>query len=513
MITDYKNKIKDLLSKLEATPLVFRYFFITLLSITIVRVFLESFSDPVDLYWQILPAPVFIHYCLGFVMTFLAIALVIRIFSRTSLVKIFKVQILFFPIIIFPPVFDLIVSWGQGIDMAYVTDKSLSELAYLFITYFGSLEDSGITIGMRIEIVIICLAAALYVYLKRAKILAALATLVFAYLACFLFVTTPNITALIGNLNYNHPLMGSDNFFSFIYLATIVLELLLLLYFYNPQKFIAFIKNVRPYRIIHYEGMLLGGFLLGKIILGYDFQLWQLLAAMLAVVLAWLSQVGLNDLIDVDIDKISNADRPLIKGVINVKEYKVITFLLACLALVVAYSVSYHFLIFIMIFMVLYTVYSMPPLKLKRIPILATFLIASAALSLVMAGFSLPGHEYLVSFPSYLIGLILISLTFSVTMKDVKDIEGDKAAGIMTVPTLLGSRSGKKAVGVLVLLSYLVAPLLLPRFFPSLLGLALIFGVISYFVINKKHYQERYVFWTYFGFYIILAYYFGEIYL
>ena len=513
MLTNYKNKIRDLLAKLEAAPLIFKYFFITLLSITVVRVFLESFSDPVDLYWQILPAPAFIHYCLSFIMIFLAITIVIKIFSRISLLKIFKIQILFFPIIIFPPIFDLIVSRGQGINMAYITDRNLTELLYLFITYFGPLEYSGITIGMRIEIIIVCIMAVLYVYIKRAKLLAALATLVFTYIACFLFVTAPNIAALIGNLNYNHPLMESDNFFSFIYLVTIVLELLLLLYFYSPQKFAAFIKNVRPYRLIHYEGMLLGGFLLGKIILGYNFQFWQLLAAMLAVALAWLSQVGLNDLIDIDIDKISNADRPLIKEIINVKEYKVITFLLACLALAVAYTISYYFLIFIIIFMILYTIYSVPPLKLKRIPILATFLIASAALSLVMAGFSLPNHEYLVLFPPYLIGLILISFTFSVTMKDVKDIEGDKAADISTIPTLLGEKSGKKAVGIMVLLSYLVAPLLIPRFFWSLLGLALIFGVISYFIINKKHYQERYVFLVYFGFYIVLAYYFGKIYL
>ncbi|NQV13274.1 MAG: UbiA family prenyltransferase [Parcubacteria group bacterium] len=499
-------QIKTFIKKLEGTKLSFWQFLIALVSIAALRIFAETFSD-LDNRWQILPPDSFIHYCLWFILTFLTISLVLVIATREKVVTVLKMQIMFFPIILLAPFIDLIVSSGLGANIAYIMGRDMAELGRMFLTYFGSLDNFEISIGMRLELVLACFFAAYYVYLKRGKVWPTVLAPFLVYTIAFVYLALPNIILPLGDLEYD------DKLFSFLILVLTLLSLLVLFLLYSRQKFIACWKNARPYRIVHYQAMLLGGLLLGKVLLGYEIVGWQLAAAMIALLLAWLAQVGLNDLSDTRIDAISNQDRPLIKKTLTVPEYKIITVILTLLALLLAYTVSYYYLIFIAVFMIIYTIYSWPPLRLKRVPVLSIFLIAGAALVILMAGFSLPDHKYLTSLPPYTIALILIAFSLAAHVKDVKDIAGDKAAGILTIPTMLGARAGKKVVGILVGISYLSVVLIIPRFFGWLLLVAIIGGVINYWLINRKNYQEKYVFITYFIFLVILIYYLGKIYI
>lgn len=497
--------IKKFIEKLENANVSFWQILVTLVSVAALRIFAETFSD-LDNRWQILPPDSFVHYCLWFILTFLTISLVLVMATREKVVPVLKVQIMFFPIILLAPFIDLIVSSGQGADIAYIMGRDASELWRMFVTYFGSLDNFEISIGMRLELILAALLAASYVYLKRGKILPTLLAPLGVYIIAFAYLALPNIVLPLGDLKYD------DKLFSFVILALTLFSLLALLLLYSQQKFISFWQNARPYRIVHYQAMLLGGFLLGRTLLGYDIVGWQLGAAMVALLLAWLAQVGLNDLSDLKIDAISNQNRPLIKKTITIPENKIITVILTLLALSFAYTVSYYYLIFLTVFMIIYTVYSAPPLRLKRVPVLSIFLIACAALAVFMAGFSLPDHKYLASLPPYVIALILIAFSLAAHVKDVKDIAGDKAAGILTIPTMLGAHMGKKVVGILVGISYLAVVVIIPRFFGGLLIAAVAGGVVNYWLINKKNYQEKYVFVTYFGFLVILVYYLGKIY-
>ena len=498
--------IKNFIKNLENATISFWQILIALVSIAALRIFAETFSD-LDNRWQILPPDSFIHYCLWFILTFLTITLVLVIATRGKVVSVIKAQIVFFPIVLLAPFIDLLLSSGQGADIAYIMGREAVDLFYMFLTFFGSLDNFEISIGMRLELVLAACLAAGYVYLKRRKIGSTLLTPLLVYIVAFVYLALPNIVSLVGDLEY------SDKLYSFVILLLILISLLILFFLYDRQKIIAGWHNARPYRIVHYQVMLLGGFFLGKVFFGYEMAGWQLAAAMIALLLAWLAQVGLNDLSDIKIDAISNQNRPLIKKIITVPEYQILVFILTILSLLLAYSVSYHYLIFLAVFMIIYTVYSWPPLRLKRVPVLSIFLIACAALVIFMAGFSLPDHKYLTSLPGYVIALILIAFTLAAHMKDVKDIAGDKAAGILTIPTVLGEGMGKKVVGILVAISYLAVVLIIPRFFDGLLLAALAGGAISYWLINKENYQEKYVFLTYFGFLIILIYYLGKIYL
>ncbi|MBU1178541.1 UbiA family prenyltransferase [Patescibacteria group bacterium] len=499
-------QIKSFIEKIENAPTTFWQILVALFSVSALRIFAETFSD-LDNRWQILPPDSFIHYCLWFILTFLTITLALVLITKQKMVSLLKAQIMFFPVILLAPFIDLILSSGQGADIAYIMGREAKELLYMFLTFFGSLDNFEISIGMRIEIIIAGLLAGYYVYLKRNKILPALLGFLSVYIIAFIYLALPNIVSLVVNIEY------SDKLYSFVILILALISLLVLFFLYDQSKFVAFWRNTRPYRIVHYQLMLWGGWLLGKTLFSYEIAGWQMIAAAIALLLAWLAQVGLNDLSDTKIDAISNQDRPLIKKVISIPEYQTVTFVLTLLALLFAYTVSYQYLIFVAIFMIIYTIYSLPPLRLKRVPVLSIFLIAVAALVVFMAGFSLPEHKYLASLPTYIIALILIAFSLAAHMKDVKDIAGDRAAGIKTLPVLLGEETGKKIVGALVAISYLAVTLIIPRFFGGLLLAAIAGGIINYWLINKKDYQEKFVFVTYFGFLAILIYYLGKIYL
>lgn len=514
-LQNFQTSIRKTIIKIEKKPINFWYFFITLVSIIFLRQFLETFSDP-DNSWQILPGQAFIHYSLFFVAIFFSLALVIKIITKEEILKVTKTILIFFPIILAPPIIDLVLSGGEGINMAYILDQNVKELAKLFFTFFRD-QDSGISPGMKIEITLGCLAAALYTYIKKRTIFSSMAALFSTYTITFIYVSLPNIIFLFWGIEFSNQTLSwkleqFDRLFTFVYLLITLIQLVLFLFFYNKQKLWSLAKNIRFCRLTHYEAMLFGGIFLSNILFDYKFETWQLLAAAISLFLAWLSMVGLNDINDVEIDAISNKKRPLVQKVITIQEYKIITFLQAFLALLFAYTISYQFLIFILIFLIIYTIYSAPPLKLKRFSLLATFLIACATLIVFMAGFSLPKKEYLIDFPRYIITLILVTFTLSANVKDIKDLDGDKKAGILTIPVIFGEELGKKIIGALVFFSYIFTPLILPRFFPTFLCLSALFGIINYFLITQKHYQEKYIFFSYFCFFGVLVYYLNQIY-
>ena len=88
-------------------------------------------------------------------------------------------------------------------------------------------------------------------------------------------------------------------------------------------------------------------------------------------------------------------------------------------------------------------------------------------------------------------------------VKDIKDIEGDRVAGIMTLPTLYGPIWGPRIVGVLAALAYLILPILAKNSF-------LWFGTIpaavaSYLISVRKPFKERPIFVVYGLFAVFLA--------
>jgi 4-hydroxybenzoate polyprenyltransferase len=145
----------------------------------------------------------------------------------------------------------------------------------------------------------------------------------------------------------------------------------------------------------------------------------------------------------------------------------------------------------------IYFVYSMPPLRLKRVPILSKLLIAFNSLLLVMAGSMFISNGFKVKLPlSIIYPLFLIGLTFVLNFIDIKDYDGDKRAGILTLPVLLGLRTAKHITGFSFLLFYLSIYFIIPNLF--IVPVLFLFGILQWFIICREPYNEKHIFYLYF---------------
>jgi 4-hydroxybenzoate polyprenyltransferase len=101
--------------------------------------------------------------------------------------------------------------------------------------------------------------------------------------------------------------------------------------------------------------------------------------------------------------------------------------------------------------------YSCPPLRIKKIFILNTMLIAASTILAILLGFSAAGGA-LSLFPWKFAAALLAALTLAFSTKDVNDYSGDKKYGIATVMTLLGPKKGRLATAALALAGYFILP-------------------------------------------------------
>jgi len=298
-------------------------------------------------------------------------------------------------------------------------------------------------------------------------------------------------------------------------LLTFASSFLLCIWFlmYNREKWKAAFSNLRPFRSIHYVGMTLLGILLGFWIFRNTYPVpfntpvyfLAALALLFSIFFAYQSAVVVNDIFDIESDKISNNNRPLVKKKLSSGEMRSLAIVYMFIALFFAINVSYSsfFLVFLAIMFSL--IYSVPPLRLKRFFPISTFILALSALIAMLAGFSIFGDgKNIYIFPKPLTLLVLVIFTLAGNIKDIKDFKGDKKTKIKTIPVLLGERKGKIVIALFVFLSYILVALIIRK--PIILIPAITFGVSSMLIIVKKKLSEKPIFILYFVFTIILAF-------
>jgi len=197
---------------------------------------------------------------------------------------------------------------------------------------------------------------------------------------------------------------------------------------------------------------------------------WGLLPKALMGLLALLCGngyiVGINQIYDVDIDKVNKPFLPVAAGELSPGLAWVLCMLLAtCGAAIVALnfgsliSALYGFGLF------LGTIYSVPPLRLKRFAVPAFMIIAVVRGVLLNFGVYYSTKAALgvagpfawtppISFITFFVTLFAVVIAIT---KDLPDIEGDKANGIETFATRMGVKAVSFAGSGLLLTNYAVA--------------------------------------------------------
>ena len=204
-------------------------------------------------------------------------------------------------------------------------------------------------------------------------------------------------------------------------------------------------KNIPPTLLLTFTGGILSHPSLNDLIRNPTF-----LIASLNTVLIMLNSMVINDLFDINTDRINYPYRPLVTGEITLREARVFSlfliFLTECLSIRYLPRSLQRIIHLALVQILLYT-----PV-LKRIPLIKNLSCALlVSFAIYFGGLSTKTSFFL--FPEIYSPLLSISTSFiflgsfyNELLLDMKDVEGDKKTGIWTLPVFLGKpRSWKLA--------------------------------------------------------------------
>src|SRR5207253_1989736 len=100
-----------------------------------------------------------------------------------------------------------------------------------------------------------------------------------------------------------------------------------------------------------------------------------------------------NNIADQEIDRISNQARPLISGMISLHVYNCIGYASLFIALIYAAAAGASALFLISLMIVSYYIYSMPPIRFKRVLIISKLAISVNSLAMILLGYILLGGK------------------------------------------------------------------------------------------------------------------------
>lgn len=169
------------------------------------------------------------------------------------------------------------------------------------------------------------------------------------------------------------------------------------------------------------------------------------LGALAAMILNASSNV-INQIFDLEIDRINKPKRPLPSGRLTIKQSVVFMTFLYIIAFALAYLVNIQYFLIVLITALITYAYSGYPFRTKRFGILAniTMAIPRGGL-LVVAGWS--AVRSIFELEPWLIALVFfLYILGASTTKDFSDIEGDRKGGCRTLPIILGIKGAVIAI-------------------------------------------------------------------
>lgn len=175
----------------------------------------------------------------------------------------------------------------------------------------------------------------------------------------------------------------------------------------------------------------------------------------------------INDYYDIEIDKINRPDRPLVSKILTPGEAVFLFTVCSFLSIFLSFFVNFTAFIIDISALVLLFIYSF---KLKRTVLLGNITVASlTGLAFIYGGVAVDNLQFAIIPAAF---AFLINLIREI-VKDMEDLEGDKAAGICSFPYLYGFKRSKQVIAAFSIL------LIIATFIPFIYK----FYRIEYFII------------------------------
>jgi len=429
------------------------------------------------------------HYSLFYFGLALSLVLLLHALTGRELLYVLRLVFPGMILLLLPPVLDATVFAGITF-YDYLPTGSAADALHAYLTWFGPITDKGVTPGMRVEIAVATLAVFVFVHahtrsLARGLVGAWLAySLLFAWVALPIFIELP-VQAMGGH--WERDAAAETR------LVALLCALLVVVAFARQRRelFLVLLGDMRWLRVLHYElcfvlGLGLSAGAAASYTTPVDFALRVTLGA-LAVVFAWTFAVINNNLFDVELDRINAPQRPLVTGAVDVVRYTRTGWGALALALGLALAVHPAALLMMLLFCLGYHVYSSPPLRLKENCAVSKFVIGLNSVACVALGAGLASGRP--DTPLALSLAVFVWFSLGAHLIDLKDVPGDRAAGIRNLSTMLGQERAQRFIGVAALAAHLGAAYLL-RERVGLAAAVAVAGPLQLWFVTRRPYGE-----------------------
>lgn len=524
-----KKKIDLIIQKIENLTRSPRDLILLFLTIIFVRTFFENFTNNYN--WGFFNGPVdtFIFYPLWCTALVMSIGLLLYVMTRQPLWKIANIVVVSFCGVFIVPIADFIMYGFLGYHDNAITGN-YTELWHHFTTLTFSSQSFGL--GMKLETLLAIIGVGIYVYFrtKHKHIAKTLLSMFFGYIVLFFFLSiTTHFIHLINALSDSGSQITAQYFLqtksfiqsidmqvreytyfsrkvsiALVFIIISILGIVLVI----KNKFIDLMKHMRWEHIAHVCAFLLLGIFTGFISNTSEtpadfFIVLNIIALFTSVILACFFIVCENDEADIEGDKLTRSRQLLISSGITDTQRGYFKKIVLTLSILLAGLVNYTALTMVILFILMYHHYSKPPLRIKQLPIVSSFVLTVNILFIFIAGFFTTNYSFnLAELPfSFMLGIFVIYF-LTENIRNMKDIKGDKATDVTTLPVLLKNKAG---VGMSILFVTAIIFSIL-YFTPSNdITFALLIGtpIIIYFL-NKKPYTDKPLFVIYFVFAIFL---------
>ncbi len=532
----FRSKCEKLVSFLESAPISIQTWSISFVTILTVRFFFESVFLNFESIEFVEFLASFLHgTILFFLFSFVLNVLFLMAITGEDVKKIANVVLWGQWLAVLPPIIDKIIFKDRQIWSFYIFDN-LKGLAHRFVTFFGDNPDFGVTWGTRGEVLIAIIFLGIYVYVKKKKVIWLFLGIFFSYILFFILGVFPSIITFfvemvrgvdLFTINKTHIIklfltparyLGIEKGtiktalsfkLALVYNILLFCELAILQFFVNKKKFVALIRNIRYPQMSLNIGLLFVGIGLGCFYFPQNFSLsfFSILAVvnlLIAVFSAWYFSVFVNDLADIAIDEVTNTSRPLIAKTLTKDEFKTYGFVFLVITLLSGMVVSVKVFLLLVVYLLVTWIYSQYPLRLKQFVFISSALSSFALLLFLTIGYvAMSDGQTLNLFPWKIVVFLFIVYALLVPIKDLKDTEGDRRAGIATLPCLIGTENARIVLGAILFLSYFGSVVMLSErklFVPEIL-----FVIINYYIMTSKRHNVRALPWWVLGIVFIYA--------
>lgn len=468
-----------------------------------------------------------LHIPLSYFAIFLSFLLILRFISKSSIKETALFLTFSHILVILPPLIDMLRAGNKINTVGYL----IIDTQEIFSYYVKALLPGGLpnaTFGMTIAVYLLFSSFAYFIFIKTKNIRKVFIGLLYSYTALFAYAILPSflLVTFHQTSNFFTPKMyfgkilqeswvyksvdsanattaltiANDIMLSQVYVLIILAHLLYIVFSQKEKITIAITGTIRIERFINFFFLAFIGMLIANNSADIYKNPVNIVTLVLFTVLLFMHALlaaAINDMRDIAIDKISNAQRPLASGRISIEQWKhYIVILVISIAITTAALASIASL-FLILIQGIYFTYSADPFRFKRHYLSASLLIGLTTVAATMAGFFLVAPEKnMGNFPILAIALVGFSQALLSNMKDLKDYIGDKNEGIKTLPVVFGLKRSKQIISILYSVVFMAIPIAMEKY--DFLFFAAVCSSLTVYIFLKTNNGEKPIFYILF---------------